>query len=191
MSSLRLAAAVCLLLLAREAGARPPSLPRFVRLDRLLAEYAERIEEVRRAEEFAAKPREEKLILFYRDGRPEFEGKKLTADYVVEELFEKWKAVQVESPRQEDVATLLLLPDALKTRFQAAVLGAAVKQDRWRASKTLVDALMSDHLHMRLAAIKSLEAIYTATFLYNPNDSRSDRSAKQRKWREHVDKMRR
>ncbi|MGQ0612283.1 MAG: hypothetical protein ACT4PV_00825 [Planctomycetaceae bacterium] len=185
------ASAACLVVMGGLASARPPTTPDFVRIDRLLAEYTARIDELRRAEEFAAKSREEKLVLYYREGRAEYEGKKLTAAYVAEEIFEKWKAVQVETPRQEDFSTLLLLPDAFKVRFQAAVLNRTVKEDRFRASKTMVDALLHDHLHIRQIAFRCLEAIYTATFLYDPNASRGDRSAKQKKWREHIDKMRR
>lgn len=180
------------LLAAAPALAGPPDLPRFLTLDQMKQEYDARIEQARKEEEFLAKPREEKLVILFEEKGEEavFEGKKLKADYVVKEIFEKWKEFQSPTPGQETIDVTERLKKALQARL--VNVKEIDKNERYRASVPLVDALDHKLYHVRKAAIDCLSAVYATELFYKPDPDVTPQQRKQWKqsWEKHIAKMR-
>jgi len=181
----------CLVLLVAPAIARPPVAPDFARMAELQIQLTDKLQTIRRKEEFARKPRVERMTLSFERGAAEFEGKKLTGERVAEELFEKWS----ELPKKEGDASpevkrvLSLVPQAMKVRYANVV--PIPKNNRYQASKVLVAALVHKNFHVRKAAIDALVAIYGRSLLYKPDASPNQRKARQKKWKREIDKLRR
>ncbi|MHC4492244.1 MAG: hypothetical protein ACYTDU_11525, partial [Planctomycetota bacterium] len=68
--------------LASRAEAKPPESPQFARAKELLEKLEVRSERLKQEEEFQAKPREERLVLRFKEGAETFEGEELTGAYV-------------------------------------------------------------------------------------------------------------
>ena len=171
-------------LVAAPAAARPPKITNYARIDNLLAHYDRETERLRQEEAFKAKPRIERMIIRYGEQRT-FEGKKLTGDYVVKQVFDEWEAIQKASPTEADVKILMSLPDALKANYsgiRAVRVNKVNKKERKNASKPLVKALMNDHLYVRQAAINCLKAIYGTINLYRADAAKRDRARAQKNW---------
>ncbi len=171
-------------LVAAPAAARPPKIANYARIDNLLAHYDRETERLREEEAFRAKPRIERMIIRY-GGQRTFEGKKLTGDYVVKQVFDEWEAIQKASPTEADVKILMSLPDALKANYsgiRAVRVNKVNKKERKNASKPLVKALMNDHLYVRQAAINCLKAIYGTINLYRADATKRDRARAQKNW---------
>jgi hypothetical protein len=180
-------AELLVVLLAGVAFARPPTVPDFARMDELDSILLNLRHKYKEAEEFQRKPREERMILLFERSREDFEGKTLTGEYVVKELFEKWKvwrAKDKDTPA-EAIRILMLLPDALKVRYATGY--PIPKLARYKASVPLVKALTHKNLHIRTAAIECLEAVYGRTLFYRPDASPGARKKKQSEWKREIE----
>ena len=188
MRPLRFALICCL---AVPAFARPPEVPEFARMADLKMRLVDRLQTLRAKEEFARKPRQERMVLSFQREIVEFDGKKLTGELVARELFEKWaKLPKKEGDADAEVKRILaLVPQAMKVRYANVV--PIPKNNRYQASKVLVAALLHKNFHVRKAAIDSLVAIYGRSLLYKPDASSGQRKARQKKWKREIEKLRR
>jgi hypothetical protein len=151
--------ALPLALLCAAAAAKPPVVPDYARMGELESHFNDVFVELKAKEEFARKSLQEQLVIKLGDGVKSWGPiKNLTGEAVVKEIFEKWKAAQVaENPPQEVVDTLALLPKVLKKLYDRMPIP---KEERFKATDPLVDALLSDYPHLRQAAIDCLWEIY-------------------------------
>ena len=177
--------ALLLGLVAAPAAARPPKITNYARIDNLLAHYDRETARLQREVEFGAKPRIERMIIRYGDQRM-FEGRKLTGDYVVKQVFEEWDAIQKASPTEADVKILMKLPQALKANYSGIRAVGVNRKERLNASKPLVKALAHDRLHMRQAAIDCLKAIYGTINLYRADANEKERKARKKSWESYI-----
>lgn len=184
-----------ILLATAAAAAKPPTAPAFVRHDTLHFNLAEQFQKLEAKERFEAKPRIEKIILLFQDAKgdqPKYfgEGKdkiKLVGDDVAKEVLEEWKEIQVPRAKvsEENIRILWLLIPAMQARFARG--GDIDKKERYDASRVLVDALMSDYIHIRSVAIECLKKIYrNEGRFYRPDQPRKDRLDKQKQWKKFI-----
>ena len=184
-----------ILLVASVVAAKPPKAPGFTREDSLHFRLAEQLQKLEAKEQFEAKPRIEKIIVLFQNLKPtdpQFFGKdkdkiKLVGDVVATEVLEKWKDIQVprEKVSEENLRILALMIPAMQARFGRGL--DVDKKERYDASKVLVDALTSDYLHIRWAAIECLKVIYrNEGRFYRPEAPKKDRIDKQKKWRKFI-----
>jgi len=173
----------CLLLLAVPALALPPEIDGYVRLDTLRDQLRDRTEELRKKEEYERKPREEKMIIKFAEGEKKFEGKKLSGDVLVKEVLDRWDASEKDTPDQETLRVLNLLPNTLKAAYGKFPIP---KAERYKAGYALVKLLNDKRLHVRSIAFECLQAIYGESLQYNPNADKSARAEKQKAWERNV-----
>ena len=181
--------ALLLGVVAAPAAAGPPKITNYARIDNLRAHYDREIARLQRDVAFRAKPRIERMIIRYGEHRM-LEGKKLTGDYVVMQVFEEWGAIKTASPAKADVKILMLLPEALKANYAGIRAVGLNRKERLNASKPLVKALMNDHLYVRQAAIDCLKAIYGTNHLYRADASKRERSKAQKDWGRFIKRKR-
>ena len=171
------------------ALARPPETPPFMRMDELGPRLADLNAKLQKAELFAKKIRQERMILRFERGDKEFENKRFSDRSFVEEILVKWQAVQKpeEECEADHLRILALLPRALKARYD---IFPVPKAERYQAGKVLVKALKSKHFVLRKTAILCLDAIYGRMLLYRPDASPGQRNDRYRKWLKEIDKLR-
>ena len=164
--------ALCIL----EVRAAPPDSPHFARADVLAARLAARLEQLRRKEEFDAKPLAERLVIRFDEGAETFDGETLTGSRVIEEVM-KVGVTEGARLRVELVA-------AFKKRYGFIVTKSkALKKRRRQAGRLLIDALMHKLPGFRRLAIDCLEAMYAERHGYEPDAPEAERRRKQREWR--------
>jgi hypothetical protein len=186
-----------ILLAAATVAAKPPKAPEFKRHDTLHFDLAKAYQVLEAKEQFEAKPRIEKIILLFQDAKGNEtkyfgEGKekvKLVGDDVAKEILENWKEIQ--TPRvnvsEENIRILWLLIPAMQAHYAAG--REFDKKERYDASRVLVDALMSDYIHIRSVAIECLKKIYrNEGRFYRPEQSKKDRLDKQKGWKKFIRK---
>jgi len=178
-------------LLAAAAAAQPPESKDFRRMNDLKDRIASRSAQLKAQADFDAKPREEKILILFDRGEKKFDKATLTGKFVVETALLKWEEVQQAAPSPAARRVLKDLPDVLARRYTAAV--EIDKRDRYDASKELVDALDSDFVHVRAAAIDALRKIYRSPngFGYREDMDKRERRNIIRLWERHIDKERR
>ncbi len=177
------------ILFAAPALARPPATPPYMRMDDLGPKLADLNAKLRKAELFASKIRQERMILRFERGDEEFENKKFSDRSFVEEILVKWQAVQKpeEECEADHLRILALLPRALKARYD---IFPVPKAERYQASKVLVKALKIKHFVIRRAAILCLDAIYRRTLMYRADAPSGQRNDRYRKWLKEIDRLR-
>jgi hypothetical protein len=174
------------LCLVSRAGAKPPESPRFARAKELLEKLEARSERLRQEEEFKAKPREERLVLKFKEGAEKFEGEELTGAFVIREVME-WDRVRRKIPSDDVKRVLLLLPEAFKARYGFVYTKSkALRKQRRSASARFIAALNHDFRHVRKMAIDCLAAMYGVRRGYKVDASESERRKKQKEWRRAV-----
>ena len=134
------------------------------------------------------RPRQERMILGFSANETEFEGKKLTGETLVKEIFEKWPAIQRKDPSPDALRILAMLAPALKKRY---VVVPTPKMPRYLSSKPLMKPLDSPHFHIRKAAIDCLKAMYSQSGLYKPGADRARRRKIMHQWKKRIEKMKR
>jgi hypothetical protein len=174
--------AAALLLLALAAEALPPLSPGFLRLRELRREIEARATAFREQESFDKKPREERMLLTFRDMKA-FEGEDMKARQVVEACL-GWADVERPVPTEAGQRVLALLPQVLKERCG----GPKDQKERRQASIPLLKALDSDFQPVREAAIASLRSLYEPprNDRYHAAQSAKDRAASIRAWKRAV-----
>ena len=75
------------------------------------------------------------------------------------------------------------LPEVLKKLYERVPID---RDGRFATSKPLVDALDSEFLHLRQAAIECLWAIYGERNFYHADLSPADRKKRQGAWRNYI-----
>ena len=181
---MRILAALLALLPALAAFAKPPEVAGYARMDELRQRMVARKDQLAEIEEFERKPRVEKLIILFKRGTPKTpDGKKLTGEFLLKEVF-KWEPLLKVDPSPEALAILNQLPEAMRERYARVV--PIPKRNRYAASKQLVLALNDDYIHFRKAAIESLFAIYADRKFYQPEMAPSKRKAKQKEWSRYI-----
>jgi hypothetical protein len=177
---------LALLPLCVAAAAQPPAIKDFVRMRKFRENISARITTLVQDEEYAQKPREEKMLLTLEKGERTFEGKALTAEAVVETCLLKWADVQEATPTEAGKRVLTRLPEVMGKRY-AGVLDVD-KRDRYDASAKLIKALDSESLPVRNAAFDALKKIYrTSTgFMYEPTMTRKEREKPIKEWDRYV-----
>lgn len=174
------AVAICL---AIRAEAKPPESPRFARAKELLDKLEARSERLKQEEEFKAKPREEQLVLRFKEGAATFEGEELTGAYVIREIME-WDRVRLRTVPDDVKGVLLLLPEAFKERYGFIYTKSkALRKQKRCASLLLVAALTHELRHVRRMAIECLEVMYGVRRGYQVDASETERRRKQKEWR--------
>lgn len=170
-----------LLLLALAAAAQPPVVTDFVRMRKFKDNIASRIMQLKAEEDFASKPFEEKMLLAFEKG----DNKKFTGKLVVMTCFVNWADVQQAEPTEAGKRVLAKLPEALYKRYGEAI---DIPKDRKEMSKFLLDALDSDFLHIRAAALESLKKVYRtqSDMMYVPDMTKKERVDSIRAWRKFV-----
>lgn len=175
-------------MLAGAAAAKPPGTLHFRRIDDLKIELEMQYEKLKRQEDFPKKVREERLVILLGKGEKRFEGRHLTGYYVVETLLH-WDAAEHDDPAPETLRILALLPEALKQRY--ALVMPIPKEQRYRASGPLVDALNSRYRHLRVTALACLEALYGTRLGYHPDLPVAERKKKLLEWTKRIRALRR
>ena len=176
-----------LLLLVSFVWAKPPESKGFVRAVRLREKIADQRNKLAAAEEYARKPREEKILIAFDAGQARFEKKPIDGKTVVETIF-GWDQVATAEPSEAGQRCLEMIPVAFQRRFASRI--EINKRQRYDASKLLVDALDSKYSHIREAAISSLKKIYRTekAFMYEPEMDKKERRDPIRKWRSFIRK---
>jgi hypothetical protein len=176
-----------LLLLALVADAQPPAVRDFRRLRGLRDDIATRYTSLKEQEEFALKPREEKMLIAFAKGEKKFEGKTLEGPKVVETILEKWDQVLQDPPTEAGKRVLAELPNVLFDRYKVI----EIPKDRREVSLKLCDALDSDVLHVRFCAFEALKRIYRTPngFMYVVDMDKKGRQDAIKSWRNHVKKQ--
>jgi len=185
-----LLAAFLLGALAADAWAQPPVSAHYARKDELLARLTARAAELTRQEEFAARPRVERMVVLFGRGETRFDGEAMTGESVVREVLEA-EEVQVDGPSEDARRVFAALSDALHERYGFIYASSKDQsQQRYRASRLLVDALTSPYPEVRRGAIACLERLYDRTLEYDPDASESSRRARQRAWKQELRRWR-
>jgi hypothetical protein len=174
-----------LLLLALVAAAQPPVVPDFVRMKAFRDEVLTRLAQLKADEEFASKPPEEKMLLAFLNGDKKFGNELLTGKLVVTTCLMKWADVQRAEPTEAGKRVLAKLPEVLSKRYGEAI---DVPKDRKDVSKFLLDALDSDFIHVRAAALESLMKMYRTgqAFMYVADMNKKARAEPIKTWRKFV-----
>lgn len=172
-----------LLLLAFAARAEPPDAAEFVRLKGFREDLRGRFDELRQQEEFDRKPREERMLIAFGRGDRRFEGKEIPGKLVVKTCL-AWADVRRAQPTEAGRRVLGLLPAVLRDRYAVAV----DRKERRDVSNLLVEALDSEFLPIRQAAVDALKAIYGVPggFGYDPSLAAKGREKPIREWRKYV-----
>jgi hypothetical protein len=173
-----------LLLFALAAEALPPLSPGFLRMKELRRAIDASVEELRKEEAFASRPREERMLLTFRKGQP-FEGKKLAARDVVEACF-AWGEADRAAPTESATRVLALLPVVLQERCGGPL--QADRKERRLASVPLLKALDAAEQPVRATAIAALRALYEPPRVdkYDPAHSSRERYSAVRAWKRAV-----
>jgi len=176
-------------LVAGAARANPPRTLAYWRYDALLDILADRYRELKRQEEFEAKPLVAKMLIRYEQGYDTLGKIRLTGDGIVRAV-EEWKELD-KAPEQlsQDARDVLsLLPLALQKHFRRG--GSINKRERYKVSKRLVRWLTHERFHMRQAGIDSLDALYRTRRSYDPASPPAARAAKQKEWEHYIKRER-
>lgn len=178
--------AVAVLLLATIAAAQPPAVKGFRRLRSLRDDIATKFVSLKEQEEFALKPREEKMLLAFGKGEKKFEGKALDGEQLVVALF-KWADVTQDPPTEAGKRVLAEIPNVLYDRYGKAI---EVPKDRKDVALKLCDALDSDIIHIRTCAFEALKKIYKTPsgWMYVPDMDKKARQDSIKSWRNFVRK---
>ena len=176
-----------LLLFGAVASAKPPASDGFVRIDAFSRALAGRFQTLKKAEDFEKKPMPEKLLIKYGEGEKSFGSvKRLTGAAVIEAIFE-WDEFIGETKSEAADRVIKLLPEVVKNYYGNAVKrNPAFKNDRYKASKVLVDQLVKPPLHVRELAIECLKNMYGARRGYVAEDSKSKRKRRQSEWSSYI-----
>jgi len=175
-----------LLCLANRAEAKPPGSPQFARAKELLERLEVRSERLKQKEEFKAKPREERLVLGFKEGAETFEGEELTGAFVIREIME-WDRVRLEVTPDDVKSVLLLLPAAFKARYGFIYTKSkALRKQRRCASARLIAVLTHERRHVRKLAIECLDAMYGERHRYRIDAPEAERRRSQREWRREL-----
>jgi hypothetical protein len=174
---------VLLLSLASRTEAKPPESPRFARAKELLEKLEVRSERLKRQEEFKAKPREEQLVLRFKEGAETFQGEELTGAHVIRGVME-WDRVRLKVVPDDVKGVLLLLPKAFKARYGFIYTKSKTLRKQKRCASTRLVALLTHELrHVRRMAIECLEAMYGDRRGYKVDAPEGERRRKQKEWR--------
>jgi hypothetical protein len=138
-------------------------------------------------EEYALKPREEKMLLAFGKGDKKFEGKNLDGEQVVATIL-KWGDVLQDPPTEAGKRVLASLPNVLYDRYAKAI---EIPRDRKDVSLKLCDALDSDLIHVRESAFEALKKIYRTPsgFMYVVDMDKKARQDAIKSWRNYVRKQ--
>jgi hypothetical protein len=181
------AAALALLaVMAGVADARPPKIRNYARIDVLLTKFNEAAVQQAEMERFLKKPRMERMILSFAFQWKEFEKKPLTGEIVVKEVFKSWNEFHKSKPDAEATRIAELLPPALMANYSAMKAASVDKDERHKASLTLIDALNDKQHHVRNLAIKCLKQIYGTSNQYSATASSRDRRKSQASWKKLI-----
>ncbi|MCK6459371.1 MAG: hypothetical protein L6Q95_05695 [Planctomycetes bacterium] len=178
---------VPLLLLAIAAEAQPPAVRDFRRLRKLRDDIASQYASLREQEEFALKPREEKLLIAFGKGEKKFEGKTLDGEGVLSVIL-KWDEVLRDPPTEAGKRVLGELPNVLFERYAKPI---EIPKDRKEVALKLCDGLDSDSIHVRFASFEALKRIYRTPsgFMYVVDMPKKDRQDAIKSWRNYVRKQ--
>jgi hypothetical protein len=176
-----------LLLLVAALEAQPPRSEHFRRMHDLNLRFAERQEKLAAAEEFAQKPRVEKILLSFEAGAKKFEKMKLTGESVVKAILD-WEELDKVPPTEDVQRVLDKMGDVLEKKYARVV--EIPRRERHKAALPLVAALMDERLHVRIGAFEALKKMYrtTAGYLYQPTASAKDRKEKQKIWKRQIER---
>ncbi|MEE8105154.1 MAG: hypothetical protein V3T86_06435 [Planctomycetota bacterium] len=182
----KLSALALVAVIAGVADARPPKIGNYARIDVLLAKFNEASVRQAEMERFLKKPRMERMILSFLWHWKEFENKTLTGEVVVKEVFKSWTAFHAPKPEPDVVRIAALLPAALMENYSAMKAASVDKDERHKASLTLVDALNDKQFHVRMLAISCLKQIYGTSNQYSATASSRDRRKSQASWKKLI-----
>ncbi|HEX5137750.1 MAG TPA: hypothetical protein VFY93_12300 [Planctomycetota bacterium] len=179
--------ALPLLLLAIAVVAQPPKVEDFRRMKELRSDMADRHALLKDREEYALKPREEKMLILFDRGEEKFEGKKLDGASLVVTIL-KWDQVNQEPPTEAGKRVLADLPNVLFRRYGQAI---EVPRDRKEVCLKLCDALDSDFTLVRASAFDALKKIYRTPsgFMYNVDMTKKERQDPIKSWKNYVKKQ--
>jgi hypothetical protein len=179
--------ALSLLLLAIVAAAQPPDVDNFRRMKRLRTDIADQYASLKQQEEYALKPREEKMLIAFGNGEEKFDGKKLDGVSVVVTIL-KWDQVNTDAPTEAGKRVLSDLPTVLFKRYGAVI---DVPRDRKDVCWKLCDGLDSDFVLVRAAVFEALKKIYRTPsgFMYNVDMSKKERQDPIKSWKNYVKKQ--
>jgi hypothetical protein len=175
----------CALLVCFASGleAKPPESPGFARARELLEKLEVRSERLKQQEEFKAKPREERLVLRFKEGAATFQGEDLTGAFVIRAII-GWNRAQLEVVPDDVKRVLLVLPQAFEARYGFIYTKSkALRKEKHSAGARLVATLTHERRHLRKLAIECLEAMYGVRHGYEVDASPAERKRKQREWR--------
>jgi len=178
---------IVLLLIVAVLEAEPPKSEHFRRMYDLNLRFAERQEKLIAAEEFAQKPRVEKILLSFESGAKKFDKMKLTGETVVKAIL-AWDELDKDPPSEDATRVLAKMGEVLEKKYARVV--EIPKRERHKAALPLVAALMDERLHVREGAFEALKKMYrtTAGYLYQPTASAKDRKEKQKIWKKQIDR---
>ncbi len=180
-----------LLLVAAAVAAEPPKSEHFRRMHDLTIRFTQRQEKLSAAEEFASKPRVEKILISFENGAKKFEKIKLTGENAganVVKAVLAWDELDKDPPTEAAERVLAKMGEVLEKRYARVV--EIPKRERHKAALLLVAALMDERLHVRSGAFEALKKMYrtTAGYLYQPTASAKDRKEKQKIWKRQIDR---
>lgn len=182
---------IALLVVTAAVLAEPPKSEHFRRMYDLTIRFTERQEKLSAAEEFASKPRVEKILISFENGAKKFEKIKLTGENAganVVKAVLAWDELDKDPPTETAERVLTKMGEVLEKRYARVV--EVPKRERHKAALLLVTALMDERLHVRIGAFEALKKMYrtTAGYLYQPTASAKDRKEKQKVWKRQIDR---
>jgi len=172
--------------IAGVADAKPPKIANYRRIDGLLEKFNEAAHQQAEMERFLKKPRMEQMIISFQRRKKEFQGKPLTGEIVVKEVFKSWSALHTANPEADVTRIANLLPLALMSNYSSMKAASVDKDERHKASLTLIDALNGKQHHVRVLAIACLKHIYGTGNQYSATASSRDRRKSQASWKKLI-----
>ena len=185
-----LSLATCLLL-AVPVAAKPPAVEDFVRIDEFNRQLADKLQQLREAEEFEKKPFPEQLMIKWEKGAATFKHvRKINGPDVLDAIFD-WDELAQEPVTDATKRIMKRLPEVLKYKYGDVVkMSSTFRRDRYKVGKVLVDQLVKPPLHVRELAINCLEEIHKTRRQYVAEDPKEKRIKRQKAWKAYIDRVR-
>jgi len=183
--------ALLIVLPASAVRADPPAIPGYARLGELQEHLLTTLSHLQQQEAFERKPYPEKLLLWFEQGldkTPDSSGKRLTAEFVVRELFRWDRMREHDAPPEITQIVLVDLPRVMREKFRDVV--PIPKTERFKAAMEIADYLNDEFFHIRKAAIDAIVAIYNESKAYDPTMSPRDRRKKEQEIKDMIRKLR-
>ena len=178
-----------LFLLVLPVAAKPPFVEGFVRLDRFNQQLADKLQNLREAEEFEKKPFPEQLLIKWDKGAASFKKRKIVGPDVLKTIFD-WEELFQEPPTDATKRIIQQLPEVLKLKYGNIVkMGKTFRRERFLVGRVLIGQLVKPPLHVRELAITCLEEIHKTRRQYVASDPKEKRVKRYKAWKAYIERV--